>query len=201
MICIITLELMVTVAGDLTLTAPLVATVSVPDDVAFRSPVFAVILTVLPCIKTLPAADLMVMSPSDSMLTVFFATSRWTRFLFDPSMTETDSLPSVSSNTIRCPTLDLMTLTSFLPSGLVSGGGSPLFHTEPMTIGRSMSPCSNTTTTWSPTSGKKYVPRSGPAIGTAIRAKWVLSSPGSHGYFTFTRNGWLSSLLSVTMAM
>ena len=111
------------------------------------APVFAVIFTVLPWMTTLPAAALIAMSLLDSMLTVLAATSRTTLFFLVESTTVTFSAPSVSSKMIRWPVFDLMTLTSFLPLALVSGGGSFLFHSEPITIGRSTSPCSKTTRT------------------------------------------------------
>ena len=80
-----------------------------------------------------------------------------------------------------------MSFVLFLPDWLTSTGSCFLLHNVPMTIGVSISPCSNTTRSWSSGSGRKYVPRSGPPIGTAMRAQNVFSSLLSHGSFTFTR--------------
>ena len=143
-ICIVTFEPIVSVASALTLIEPLVATVMTPVAVALMAPDFDVIFTFWPCSTTLPLADLIAMSFDDSMLTDLAATSSTTLFFLVESTIVTFSAPSVSSKMIRCPDFDLMTLISFLPLALVSGGGSFLFHSEPMTIGRSTSPCSNT---------------------------------------------------------
>ncbi|MEZ4368341.1 MAG: hypothetical protein R2939_18990 [Kofleriaceae bacterium] len=94
------------------------------------------------------------MSPADSTRISFLAESRTILFLRVESTMTMCSAPSLSSKITRWPERDLMTLVKFLPDSLVSGGGCALLHTPPTTIGRSTSPCSNTTSTWSSTSGK-----------------------------------------------
>ncbi len=146
-ICIVTFEPIVIVASAFMLIAPLVATVITPVASALIPPVLDVILTFLPWMITSPDDALIVMSLDDSIETVFSLVSRTTLFFLVESTTVTFSAPSVSSKMIRWPDFDLMTLISFLPFALVSGGSCFSFHSEPITIGRSTSPCSNTTST------------------------------------------------------
>jgi len=85
------------------------------------------------------------MSPSDSILMILLTESRTILFFLVLSTIVIFSAPSLSSKMIRCPQRDLMSFVLFLPDWLTSTGCCVLLHTAPITIGRLMSPCSNTT--------------------------------------------------------
>jgi len=154
---------------------PPVAT-SIDIDPFTFSVAFVVTLSVLHVKLVAPLDAFISMSPSAvSMVTTLLALSSTILFFLVESTRMTRSEPSVSSKMSRWPVFDLITRMLFLPSPLSSGGICFLFQIEPMTMGRLMSPCSNTTSIWSSTSGRKYVPRSLPAMGTAMRAQYDVS--------------------------
>ena len=107
-------------------------------------PSFVPTLSALECMITLVLA-LISMSPSHSILTILLTESRTILFFFVLSTIVIFSAPCLSSKMIRWPQRDLISLVLFLPESLTSTGSCFLFHTAPITIGRSMSPCSNTT--------------------------------------------------------
>jgi hypothetical protein len=109
-------------------------------------------LSAFECMITLVFA-ITSMSPSDSILTILLTESRTILFFFVLSTMVTFSAPSLSSKMIRWPLRDLMSLVLFFPDALTSTGSCFLLHSAPMTIGRSTSPCSNTTSSWSSISG------------------------------------------------
>jgi len=113
------------------------------------------------------------MSPALSIFTTLFALSSTILFFFVLSTIVTFSAPSLSSKIMRWPDRVLTSFVLFFDESLFSTGCCWLLHSAPITIGRLMSPCSNTTSTWSSFSGKKYEPRPLPAIGTAMRAQNV----------------------------
>jgi hypothetical protein len=85
------------------------------------------------------------MSPDDSIFTHLFAESMMILLAFVLSTMVIFSAPWVSSKITRWPERDLISFVLFLPDSLFSTGSCFLLHTEPMTIGRLTSPCSNTT--------------------------------------------------------
>ena len=85
----------------------------------------------------------------------------------------------MSSKVSSCPEREtIVRLSLSSDSSAWLGGALSRFQTAPMMIGRFVSPFSKAMTTSSPTSGKKWMPRPSPAIGTITRAG-ALSCPGS----------------------
>jgi hypothetical protein len=102
------------------------------------------IFIALACMITF-AFDVISMLPSDSILISLFAESMTILFFLVLSTIVIFSAPCLSSKMMRWPQRDLISFVLFFAESLTSTGSCVLLHSAPTTIGRSTSPCSNTT--------------------------------------------------------
>src|SRR5579872_4512033 len=199
-----------TTDGVMTVTLPLTTPVNVVvaaltlTVVAVSSMSLAWIVTVPLDCSVIPEGPVVISLPLLSWIVMVLAPSCRVICCCPGVWTTSCSLPCVSSRVIFTPLREHRSLMLLLPAESIEvGGESCPFHSPPITYGLRGLPASKATSTSSPTSGTKKLPRLLPPISVASRAQVsyvALCGSGDQGSATFTRACPSSSVMLVTFA-